>query len=181
MDVDERRLTGDETEGNMFRPSGPRLPGYVIAVVVAAGLAAAVYFVARRPASVPAKSLASCAIEKEEYIRRAYAGGEGTLTPTAAKGTLRVIGPPAEYTGLWRLWYENGVLASEGMYLEGKRHGYSSWWNDDGTHFATVHFVNGGSGEAVGKRRENQRNVPLLVRRAVDSCKGSMGCGRQAK
>ena len=109
-----------------------------------------------KQAAAPAPSSAGSPLPREQYIRRAYAAGEGELTPTAPKGELRVIAPPERYTGLWRMWYENGILAVEETYLDGKQHGYSYWWNDDGTYFCTVHYVNGQGSMSPGRREDQQ-------------------------
>lgn len=80
---------------------------------------------------------------KHIYVFQAYYLHKGTDHPFAMKGTLSIVNPPANYTGVWRTWYSNGVLATEITYRNGVEHGKMRYYNDDGTFFSEFNAVNG--------------------------------------
>lgn len=51
--------------------------------------------------------------------------------------------PSADYSGIWRIWKDNGQLESEATYLAGRINGsYSRWW-DNGNLWQTIEYKNG--------------------------------------
>ena len=71
---------------------------------------------------------------KDEIDRSTFPDGKPSSEFTMKKGTRH---------GIYRLWYENGVLAEEGRYRNGLLHGVIRKWNTKGQLLGTCKFDNG--------------------------------------
>ncbi|PCJ54043.1 MAG: hypothetical protein COA79_22325 [Planctomycetota bacterium] len=48
-----------------------------------------------------------------------------------------------DYTGVWRDWYENGIISSRSVYLNGTYHGAHEMWFENGNTNFKVNYSNG--------------------------------------
>jgi hypothetical protein len=80
-------------------------------------------------------ALSSCS----SYVRRAYWGeSEGT----SLRG-YPTVGPREGYTGVWTDYKHDGSKLAEVSYMNGKVHGTSFWYRDDGSPYLIRHYENG--------------------------------------
>jgi len=68
---------------------------------------------------------------KHVYIFQAYCWPRHPMRYSRGD-SLRFIPPPKGHTGKWAYWYENGALAIDEVYEDGKLHGITTHWRRAG-------------------------------------------------
>lgn len=94
------------------------MPVLVVVVVLAAGV-------------LPVFHYGSPQWSRWIYVYQCYVLGRGQC-PWKVATRERYLWPPAQFTGVWRLWHRDGTLNGVMQVKDGEQHGYVTFWDADG-------------------------------------------------
>ena len=89
----------------------------------------------RQREGIAAQVLARLGVNLDEMRAEilAYLGAVGESAATIQEPGIKVDGRRVTCRLVWTFWYDNGQKQSEGGYVNGKRHGQWTFWNEDGS------------------------------------------------